>query len=534
MHVSRRRFLEASISALGIVGVWGVARLVGTPGDGDLARIHRVAAEEGLPVPPGAPGLTGVAEENQRPGSRAWQVPWPGHRLANDAAGQIKGYASATSVSAGEQLAFHVSTAAAGRFSLEVYRLGWYAGLGGRLVWSAGWREGIHQPRGRMDPHTGELTCPWEPSVTLTVPGEWVSGTYVAVLTSQSGFQNAMPFVVRSAAASALLVVVPTATYQAYNNYPAGAGGKSLYDFNSQGHPTGGGGLAAVRVSYDRPYSGDGTSTLYPSEAPLVRWVERMGFDVTYATDTDLSVADLPWLAAHRMVILSGHDEYWDAVMFDHLEQLRDAGVSLAFLGANDAGWQMRLHPSPAGVPDRVQTVWRDPALDPVRDRRLATTMWCNAPVGRSPQPLMGVYYGGIVAHPASWVVRNADHWVYAGTGVRDGTVLPGLIDGETDTVWPKDPDPVARSRTVLAASPFRTHDGRGGEQNAVIYQAPSGAWVFSVGTLLWPTALDQAGPVGNSVRTMTHNVIDRVLGVRWPGSDTISSGIVVYGAGRA
>ena len=48
-------------------------------------------------------------------------------------------------------------------------------------------------------------------------------------------------------------------TYQAYNNYPDdNLTGKSLYTINSNGALTVSGEKRAVKVSFDRPYAGDG------------------------------------------------------------------------------------------------------------------------------------------------------------------------------------------------------------------------------------------------------------------------------------
>src|SRR4051794_18402753 len=50
-----------------------------------------------------------IVVENRLPGSRAWVIGQNGHQIADDQRGQIKGYASATSVAQGETLTFHVS-----------------------------------------------------------------------------------------------------------------------------------------------------------------------------------------------------------------------------------------------------------------------------------------------------------------------------------------------------------------------------------------------------------------------------------------
>src|SRR5439155_17928954 len=66
----------------------------------------------GLVVPGSSgPALASAADsnpiviENQQPGTSAWQI----SRVGSDAVGQIKGYASATSVNKGQNITFYVS-----------------------------------------------------------------------------------------------------------------------------------------------------------------------------------------------------------------------------------------------------------------------------------------------------------------------------------------------------------------------------------------------------------------------------------------
>src|SRR5438445_2643280 len=54
----------------------------------------------------------------------------------------IEGYCSHTSIRAGEELSIFVSTNPASAFSLDIYRMGYYGGMGGRHVMSAGSIEG--------------------------------------------------------------------------------------------------------------------------------------------------------------------------------------------------------------------------------------------------------------------------------------------------------------------------------------------------------------------------------------------------------
>src|SRR5437773_1977871 len=78
-----------------------------------------------------------VVLENQQPGSRNWSM-FPVGKPADDVGKQIKGYASATSVNLGESITFYVTVNPAQQYTMDVYRMGWYQGLLGRLMQSIG------------------------------------------------------------------------------------------------------------------------------------------------------------------------------------------------------------------------------------------------------------------------------------------------------------------------------------------------------------------------------------------------------------
>src|SRR5436309_6359740 len=75
-----------------------------------------------------------VVLENQQPGSGNWQMWLRGIPPAADAVKPVKGYASATSVNLGESITFYVTVNPAQQYTMDVYRMGWYQGLGGRLM----------------------------------------------------------------------------------------------------------------------------------------------------------------------------------------------------------------------------------------------------------------------------------------------------------------------------------------------------------------------------------------------------------------
>jgi len=465
-----------------------------------------------------------VVIENQLPGSNAWQLgDLYGRPYANDTAGQIKGYASATSINKGENISFHVSVNPAQTYTIDVYRMGWYGGLGGRLMQHIGPLNGVQETRCPVDATTGLIECNWSVGYTLTTQDTWTSGIYLAVLKNAQGFYNYMTFTVRDdSRIAALMYQQPVTTYQAYNDYPAdNATGKSLYEINSFGPNTMAGTVRAVKVSFDRPYSEDGAGKLiWLSELNTLRWLEKSGYDVTYSTNLDTHENGARLLSFRGFLSLP-HDEYWSKQMYDAAAAARDAGVNLAFLGANSVFWQIRFEPSRTGVADRIIVCYKEAALDPNPDSTVTTVNFRNPPVNRSEQALEGVEFtDGPNSGTASMVITNSSNWVYAGTGLTDGTVIPGLVWYEADRQVAGDPLPNAVPGTyvMLSNSPYAGSNGPE-HANSSIYQAPSGAWVFASGTMGWGWGLDNFYPEGSvttvdsRIQKATANVLDRFGG---------------------
>src|SRR6266446_1169200 len=220
-----------------------------------------------------------IVVENQQPGTNQWRIPFGS--AATDSGGQIKGYASATSVNKGENITFYVSVNPAQTYTIDVYRMGWYQGSGGRLIQHIGPLSGVQQPTCPTDATTGMIECHWSPAYTLATQTSWTSGVYLALLTNAQMYQNYIVFVVRDDSRVApLLYQQPVTTYQAYNNYPYdNTTGKSLYAFNSYGATTVTGGKNAAKVSFDTPYAANGINNVWGQsflswEFSFVRWME--------------------------------------------------------------------------------------------------------------------------------------------------------------------------------------------------------------------------------------------------------------------
>ena len=147
----------------------------------------------------------------------------------------------------GSQISFFVSTSDT-TFNIDIFRTGWYAGIGARLFQSIDNLPGVLQTTPSPDPTTGLIECEWTSAYTLTVPQTWTTGIYLARLTGNvSGKQSYIIFVVRDDSShSALVFNSSVTTFQAYNFWPGGSNGKSLYAWAPGGR--------AWKVSFNRPY----------------------------------------------------------------------------------------------------------------------------------------------------------------------------------------------------------------------------------------------------------------------------------------
>ena len=528
----------------GVRGEWRRPRQASRPFQGSACRgivfVFVLMAVFALSIS-SARAANEVALENSLPGTSDWG-------LTNPATGrQIEGYASATSVNRGDPISLYVSTAAPS-FRIEVFRMGWYQGLGARRVAGPITVAGGLQPVPAPDPATGLVDANWTASYVLQTRdaasgAPWSTGVYLARLTeSAAGKQSYIIFVVRDDAQKPdILFQLPVTTYQAYNFW----GGKSLYGWGSgSALPWGStSGTAATKVSFNRPYAGSTNPAAaygigagefltnvqpvaqgYPISSAgwdynMVRWLEKEQYNVGYITSIDTG-RSASRVANTKIFMSQGHDEYWTSQMRSNVEAARDAGVNLAFFSGNTAYWQIRLEPSPAtGAADRVIVEYRTAAADPYSsdgdptNDQYTTVRFRDAPVSRPEAAMKGNQY---ILDPfdGDLIVTNAAHWVFAGTGLANQDRLPGLLGYEVDGVAGSSPaNTVTLTSTPVAAQPSGQPSG---SSQMTIYTAASGAQVFSTGSIQWSWGLDdfnapalRTSRSSAAAATITRNVLD-------------------------
>ena len=165
--LDRRQFLQ--LSALGPPGWPAASRASPAPARSVRGPGPRTPHEHSPPsstttLPSGVvvPTAPWLIAENASPGTLNWicNHVQPDHAL--------EGFASQVSAVPGDDVALFVNTTAQA-VQVQAYRMGYYQGLGGRLVCQSDMVAARPQPRPIVTPGIGTVSCPWSPTMTLTV-----------------------------------------------------------------------------------------------------------------------------------------------------------------------------------------------------------------------------------------------------------------------------------------------------------------------------------------------------------------------------
>lgn len=468
-------------------------------------------------------------------------------RLLSDC---ILGYVWPRAVKTGERSEFRVHSPEPYRLSL--WRYGWKR----EFVKLLGWFD-EHGPRAVMqitpDGDYTQIGVGWNKigygsaHHTQFVTGPEKSGLYYLHAKGEtSGEFFSFPWIVAPAKPTApIAVLASTNTWLAYNNF----GGRSNYinahqlpsepcvnarqdlirythagSFNVWGFQDD----EYLPLSFERPEPGNIVREheevtdpitgrlpcgMAPAEWRLLGWMEREGFAYDFYSEGQLHDGTVD-LDAYKILIISIHPEYWSRQMYLKVKDwVHNRGGKLMYLGGNGLncevefldGDRMRflsyLQPTSGGalgMPDP-----KNPEI--YLESRMHRTLESEA-------NLLGVVCTetGIMT-AAPYKVLNADHWIFAGTGLKNGDIFGenslqerihgGASGHETDKMSKSSPP-----GTVLLAKGTNIDDG-GSE--IVHYKTKSGGEVFSVGSITWVPCL----LVDDGVSRITSNVITRFLG---------------------
>ena len=515
--VLHRASARRSIIGLGLAVLLGLALFVNV----------RQAAAAG---PCGPPVVSVIACENSLPGDPPsdWQVSGAGDPT-------IKGFATSMSVNVGQTEYFKIDTPATS-YHIDILRLGWYGGDGARKIVSDMLPTATlpqNQPPCENDSApTGLIDCGnWAVSASWAVPSNAVSGLYIAHLVrNDTGASSLIPFVVTNTAShSDILVQTDDETWQAYNSYD----GNSLYQCGTN-CPSGTSESykGAAEVSYNRPWLLSGAANWFMyTEYPMIRFLERNGYDVSYTSGVDVSQPSYAsTIEQHKIFLTAGHDEYWSGQQRANVQAALNAGVNMAFFTGNEVFWKTRFASSIDGsnTPNRTLVTYKethyDAPTDP-QDPPTWTGSWMDprfSPPADGGQP-QNALTGQLFAVNSGTTDITVPAY-YSDLRFWRNTRVASLAPGQSTTLdqgvgtlgyeWDVDADNGFRppglmdlsSTTDTSAQPFVDYGSITTPSNTAtvthhltLYRAPSGALVFGAGTVQWAWGLDNGAGSGNS-----------------------------------
>ncbi|WP_456638994.1 DUF4082 domain-containing protein [Bradyrhizobium sp. USDA 10063] len=461
-----------------------------------------------------------IVLENQKPGNP--QSEWD---IVGAGSSNIEGFATDISVNVGNQIDFKINTDSS-NYRIDIYRLGYYGGMGARKVHTIQHTGVQNQPAPLRDATTGLVDAGnWSVSASWEVPEDAVSGVYIAKLVREDGVEGAnhIPFIVRDdSSTSDVVFQTSDTTWQAYNGW----GGANFY--GGDGPATGQGAGRAYAVSYNRPIATRGSigtasgpqDYLFGAEYAAIYWLEQNGYDVSYMSGVDTDrYGNL--LLNHKLYLDAGHDEYWSGQQRANVEAARDAGVNLAFWSGNEMYWRTRWGNSISSDATAYRTLisyketwspgasidpsnewtgtFRDPRLSPpavgggIPENALIGQMFQVDDVGQG---------SGLEAIIIPYDDANLRFW--RNTSVADlnegdiATLTKNYLGYEWDEAVDNGFDPAGLVRLSSTTVPVNTYlldygntTGSGiSTHNLTLYRAASKALVFAAGTVYWSWGL--------------------------------------------
>lgn len=487
--VSRKARITAAVfSALALVAV-------------GLSAVPAVATTPGC-----GPEDNAIVCENSKPGTS-----WTEWDIQGAGDSSIQGFATDISVNVGQRIDFKIDTNAA-KYTIDIYRTGWYQGLGARKITSVQPSATLPQiqPECLTDKSTELTDCgTWAVSASWNVPTDAVSGVYLAKLTRTDNDDSShITFIVRNeSSTSDILVQTSDPTWHAYNLY----GGSDFYSGAANGR--------AYKISYNRPFATragiEARDFYFGAEYPLVRFLERNGYDVSYFSGVD-TARHGNLLTNHNVFMSVGHDEYWSGAQRANVEAARDAGVNLQFLSGNEMYWRTRYEASSTGGNNyrtlvSYKETWSGAKIDPSpewtgtwRDPRFAST---ENGAGLPENGVTGTaYVVNSVDYPVTVSAAEGKMRMWRDTGLSTmaagskTALAPHTVGYESNEDLPngfRPPGLIHLSTTTGAVPEYLQDFGSTvapGQttHHTTMYKAASGARVFSAGSVQWTWGLDE------------------------------------------
>jgi hypothetical protein len=248
----------------------------------------------------------------------------------------------------------------------------------------------------------------------------------------------------------------------------------------------------------------------------------------------------------YRLLVFAGHHEYWTAQMRNSVEGFAASGGNVAFFGGNVCWWQIRISADGTQL-----SCYKVAGLDPVSataDHVFTTVHWFDDLVKRPETALTGVGWlgddGAYGDQEHVFKVKNADSWVFAGTGLANGetfggysSVNGGPIDssvcgGETDRLQTNGPNGLNSPPNYTLASIYDLYYKTLEVGTMGVFSPPgSSGVVFDAATVNWALGLDRDGQSWNTIDQITLNVLAKLGPPRPAPWTTASEGRSIPGA---
>ncbi|MEM7014627.1 MAG: N,N-dimethylformamidase beta subunit family domain-containing protein, partial [Verrucomicrobiota bacterium] len=207
---------------------------------------------------------------------------------------------------------------------------------------------------------------------------------------------------------------------------------------------------------------------------------------------------------------------------FHRVDSAIQNGLNVLWLCGNSVFIDSPFTDSASGQPNRIIT--RRGCFGELRQDEIDSyarhfdTLKSTAPDERQ---IMGVrsvvpFNGG-----GDWTCRNPNHWIFEGTGMKNGDSIPGLVGWEHHG----EPDMNLSGMEILADGKVWAGGTREGRYTSVVFNGPKDNLIFNASTVFWTQGL--ASPPGHwipyshysrphgpdpRVQRITRNALNRAL----------------------
>ncbi len=414
----------------------------------------------------------------------------------------------------------------------------------------------------------------WDTDFSCRIPDDLPSGIYAARLRSGE-HEDAIPFFVcppKGKHRADLCVLVSTFTYSVYGNharpdfsstwkerferwnaYPHNPAehpeyGLSTYNYHSDGsgicHASHRRPLFNMRPGYVTFGYGPGSGHRhFQADSHLIAWLHAKGYDYDIVTDQELHDEGIDAIRGYKVLTTGSHPEYHTVQTLDALQDYRDKGGRLMYLGGNGFYWRVALHESEPGAIEirRAESGIRAWAAE-VGEYYNAFDgayggLWRRN--GRPPQQLAGIGFSAQGQFEGSYYRRKvgADDpdvgWVFEGIeddilgdfGLSGGGAAGFELDrtdvrlGTPDNVKILASSENHSETFVLVPEEHLTHITNWPNEpvqdllraDMVYFEVPGGGAVFATGSITFCGSLPCNG-FDNNISTLLGNVLNRFL----------------------